>query len=80
MYIIKDWAGNILNHRGRFNLPQLTSPMCFKTFDDGWNWVYSNIHDETAYDDIFVEELNIDTYGRDLDQPLTEFYKRKELK
>lgn len=45
-YIIKDWADNLM-FGGRE----------FKTFEDGWEYIYVNIPDEdNAYDDVFVVE------------------------
>lgn len=53
-YIIKDWAGNILNYKGRFELPCFAVPMTFETFEDGWDWICSNIDDEEVHQDLFV--------------------------
>lgn len=45
MFIIKDWMGNIL-----FGGKE------FKSFEDGWGYIYENVADEdNAYDDYFVE-------------------------
>ena len=54
-FIIQDWAGNILDFKGKFKLPQLAVPMDFKSFDDAWVYIYSHI-DENSYEDIFVVE------------------------
>lgn len=43
-YIIKDWAGNRL-------FPTET----FKTFDDGWHYIYEHVDDEEEHQDLFVE-------------------------
>lgn len=45
MYIIQDWAGNIL-----FNGKE------FETFEDGWGFILENVEDENdnTYDDYFV--------------------------
>lgn len=46
-YIIKDWAGN-----------HLFRDEVFKTFEDGWAFIYDNVEEETeddgTYDDYFV--------------------------
>ena len=46
-YIIKDWAGN-----------HLFRDEVFKTFEDGWEFIYANVEEETeddgTYDDYFV--------------------------
>lgn len=48
MYKIFDWAGNEVNTGGK----------TFKTFEDGWEWIYTHVPDEdNAYDDLFVEEV-----------------------
>lgn len=54
-YIIKDWTSNILNHKGRFELPCFVVPKTFETFEDAWDWIYTNIDDEEVYQDLFVE-------------------------
>lgn len=56
-YLIQDWAGNILNHKGYFQPKNLAVPMTFDSFDDGWSWIYENVDDEEAYQDLYVEEL-----------------------
>lgn len=53
-YIIKDWAGNILDFKGTFKLPQLAVAMEFNSFDDGWDWIYEHVGNEEAYQDLFV--------------------------
>jgi len=58
-YLIKDWAGNILDFRGRFMLPQFAVPMEFQTFDDGWDWICTNIDDETKHEDLYVLEIGV---------------------
>ena len=46
-YIIVDWTGNLL-----------FDGMEFSSFDNGWDYIYSNISDaDNAYDDYFVEEI-----------------------
>lgn len=54
-FIIEDWAGNILDFKGKFQLPQLSVPMEFESFDDAWEYIDSNII-EGSHDDIFVIE------------------------
>jgi hypothetical protein len=49
MWIIKDWADNIMfDGRG------------FETFEDGWGFIMENIEDvDNAYDDVFVIEKEL---------------------
>lgn len=54
MFIIKDWAGNVLNYKGRFDLKCFAVPMTFESFDDGWQYIVENF-DETEFNDLFVE-------------------------
>lgn len=54
MYMIKDWAGNLLNHNGHFVAPNLAAAMQFDSFDDAWEWIYQNIPDNESYDDIYA--------------------------
>ena len=54
-FIIEDWAGNILDFKGQFKLPQLSVPMEFESFDDAWEYIDLNI-DEDCHDDVFVIE------------------------
>lgn len=61
-YIIQDWASNTLQHNGKFNRAaydskNVGSPMKFITFEDAWDWIYTNIPDEEVYQDLLVEEL-----------------------
>ncbi len=56
MYKIYDWANNEVNTGGK----------TFDTFDDGWEWIYTNIPDKDhAYDDLFV--LLCDEQGEPLE-------------
>ncbi len=59
-HIIEDWAGNVLNARGRFR-PKGRSDhptMLFDSLEDGWSWICEHIPDEdNAYDDVFVEPV-----------------------
>lgn len=46
MYIIKDWAGNVM-FRGK----------TFPDYETGWEFIYCNVDDaDNAYDDLFVVE------------------------
>jgi len=54
-FIIEDWAGNILDFKGNFKLPQFAVPMEFSSFDDAWEYIDSNI-DENSHDDVFAIE------------------------
>jgi len=61
MYIIKDWAGNILNYNGRFERPELAVAMVFEEFDHASDWLsdtYGNLDDaeyEATLGDLFIE-------------------------
>ena len=59
-YIIQDWASNTLQHNGQFNRgcygQDKGVPMIFESFEDGWDWIYTNVKDEEAYQDLYVEE------------------------
>lgn len=57
-YIIQDWVGNVLNHKGKFQRPELSVAMEFDDFESGWAWIYENITDESYYQDLYVEEKN----------------------
>ena len=54
MYIVTDWAGNVLNFKGYFQLFQLASPMEFKSFDEAWEWIHENVQNENCFEDIEV--------------------------
>lgn len=56
-WIIKDWAGNLLDFKGYFKNPQLAVPMQFDSFDDAWEWIDTNI-EEDAHCDVFACQLN----------------------
>ena len=43
MFIIEDWAGNILFKGERFD-----------TFDDAWAFIYENVDDEEFHQDLYV--------------------------
>lgn len=57
-FIIQDWASNTLQYNGKFNRgcygQDIGVPKKFKSFEDGWDWIYSNIKDEDCYQDLFV--------------------------
>lgn len=52
-WIIKDWAGNLLDYKGYFKNPRLASPMTFDSFDDCWEWIMNNV-EEDAHCDVFA--------------------------
>lgn len=54
-FIIEDWAGYILDFKGKFKIPQLSVPMKFESFDAAWEYIDSNI-DEDSHEDVFVIE------------------------
>lgn len=56
-YMIKDWAGNVLNRRGKFDRTQFAVPKEFASFEDGWSWILENIEDEETHQDLYVEEI-----------------------
>ena len=55
-FIIEDWAGNRLFPRKTFN-----------SFEDGWDFIYANIKEESeddgTYDDYYVVEAKVDADG-----------------
>lgn len=55
-FIIKDWAGNILNFKGKFDLPTFAVPMKFNSFDDAWEYIYEHFNEceSQTYDDFYV--------------------------
>lgn len=46
MFIIKDWAGNILNYKGKFDRPCFAVAMTFKTDDDAFEYLDLNYSSE----------------------------------
>lgn len=46
-YIIQDWAGN-----------HLFKDQSFETFEDGWNFIYSEFPDEEELEDYYVIRIN----------------------
>ena len=57
MFLIKDWSGNILDYKGKFQLPCFAVPMEFESFEDGWDWIIENI-DESCHDEVGVYDSN----------------------
>lgn len=59
-YIIKDWAGNVLDYTGVFKLPEFAVAMEFNDFYDAWNYLYNRFPEdmdhEGFFDDYSVEE------------------------
>jgi len=56
-FIIVDWAGNVLNFKGRFTNAWHSVPMLFDSFDDGWEWILENMaHDQ--HGDVYVEQYS----------------------
>jgi hypothetical protein len=57
-FIIKDWAGNILDFKGSFKLPDFAVPMKFSDFESAWGHLYELFpEDDADFDDYFVEPL-----------------------
>lgn len=54
-FIIEDWAGNILDFKGKFKLPQSAVSMEFESFDNAWEYIDLNIN-EDSHEDVFVTE------------------------
>jgi hypothetical protein len=57
MFIIKDWCGNILNYKGRFDSPSFAVAIEFESFDEGWDYLYQMFPDgdqDRTFDDLFV--------------------------
>lgn len=57
-YIIEDWAGNVLDYTGYFKMPQLAVAMEFTSFEAAWEYIDSNIN-EDSHEDIFAIEKEI---------------------
>lgn len=65
-YIIQDWACNVLQESGDFNFGNYGKdkgfPMKFDSFEDAWDWIYTNIEpendNEDKYEDLCVEKLS----------------------
>ena len=57
-YIIKDWADNILDFKGRFKLPQLAVAMEFETMEDAYIYLEAFNLSEEDMEDIYVEQKN----------------------
>lgn len=60
-FIIEDWAGNVLDFKGLFKLPQLAVAMEFDDFESGWEYIYEKFPGDTddgAFDDFYVMERN----------------------
>lgn len=59
-YIIKDWASNALQRTGKFNFSaygsDYGSPMIFRDFDSGWEYICENFPEED-HEDFFVEPI-----------------------
>lgn len=53
-YMIQDWAGNILDFRGSFKLPQLAVALEFESEDHAYEYMTENNLDD---DDLFVVKL-----------------------
>ena len=56
-YIIRDWAGNVLDFKGTFKLPELAVAMKFESFEDGNDWILEHMR-EADHSDVFVEEAD----------------------
>lgn len=50
MYIIKDWAGNILNYKGKFDRPCFAVAMTFKDEDDAFEYLDLNYSSDDKLD------------------------------
>lgn len=66
-YIIKDWAGNILNYKGTFERPSHAVPMEFEDFDTAIDWMseaYKHLSEKEymeATGDLFIDlKENVD--------------------
>lgn len=58
MFKIFDWMHNEVNTGGKV----------FDTFEDGWEWIYTNVpNEDNAYDDLFVLQCNEDGVAVELE-------------
>ena len=66
VWIIKDWAGNVLNHNGRFQRASDAVPMTFKEFDMCSDWLCDRFGhlDDTEYAET-VEEFYFETVTKE---------------
>lgn len=62
-YIITDWASNVLQYNEKFNFSAYGankgSPMEFKSFDGGWDWIFENIESEEDQENYYVTEVRV---------------------
>lgn len=49
-FIIIDWANNLINTKGKE----------FDTYEEGWDWIYSNVEEESEDDGTYDEYQVID--------------------
>ena len=52
-YIIKDWAGKILDYKGRFELPEFAVSMNFESEVDAFEYIEENLRE-------FLEDLHVE--------------------
>lgn len=57
LYIVKDWAGNILDFKGSFKIPDFAVPMTFKDADSAWEAVYSMTPENDETSEMYVEAI-----------------------
>lgn len=55
-YIVKDWAGNILDFKSCFKLPQLAVAMEFETMEDAYIYLDEINLSEEDMGDIYVDQ------------------------
>lgn len=60
MFIIQDWASNVLQYNGKFNFSSYGAnrgtPMHFSSFDAAWDYIYEKFPDD-EHQDLFVEAI-----------------------
>jgi hypothetical protein len=59
-FIIKDWAGNVLDFKGRIERPEFAVAMEFATYEDAYEYLVerlADLADEQGLDEYHVEEV-----------------------
>ena len=63
-YIIKDWAGNVLQYTGRFNFSAYGAytgaPMEFESFEEAWEYIMGELTDRLNLDERDYGEYSVE--------------------